>query len=70
MFLLNGIDVTRCKVVGLKSSAHFRAAFAPIAREIVTADPPGMTTMRVEVFPRERVPRPIWPLDPEASYGG
>jgi microcystin degradation protein MlrC len=70
IFLLHGIDVTRCKIVALKSSQHFRAGFEPVARAIVTADSPGLTTLRVEYFSRERSPRPVWPLDADASYQG
>lgn len=67
IFLLHGIDVTRCKIVGLKSSQHFRAGFDPIAKAIITADSPGLTTLRLEVFPRKRSPR-SWPLDPGYVY--
>lgn len=69
IFLLHGIDVTRYKIVGLKSSQHFRAGFEPIAQEIITADSPGLTTLRLEVFPRTRSPR-AWPLDPDYVYQG
>jgi microcystin degradation protein MlrC len=68
VFLLHGIDVNRYKIVALKSSQHFRASFEPIAREIITADSPGLTTLRVEIFPRERSPKPCWPLNPEYAY--
>ena len=63
-----GIDVMRYKLVGLKSSNHFRAGFQDLAAGIVTADPPGLTTHRIEVFPRKRAPGPLWPLDPNATY--
>jgi microcystin degradation protein MlrC len=68
LFLLNGIDPRRYKIVALKSSQHFRAGFEPIAAGIVTADGGGLTTLRPQVFPRARTPRPIWPLDPDARY--
>jgi microcystin degradation protein MlrC len=68
VFLLHGIDVTRYKIVALKSSHHFRAGFAPLAREIITADSPGLTTLRIERFPRRRSPHPLWPLDPATAY--
>lgn len=68
IFLLHGIDVMRYKIVALKSSQHFRAGFEPIAEQIITADSPGLTTLKIEVFPRERSPRPAWPLDPNAAY--
>ena len=70
VFLLHGIDVTRYDVVALKSSNHFRAGFAHLATEIVTADSPGLTTQRTEVFERSRASGPLWPKDPDATYAG
>ncbi|MDP2872130.1 MAG: MlrC C-terminal domain-containing protein [Bacillota bacterium] len=67
-FLLHGIDVMQCKIVGLKSIQHFRAGFQPIAKAIITADTPGLTTRNVTYYPRRNTPRPIWPLDKDAYY--
>jgi microcystin degradation protein MlrC len=67
-FLLHGIDPARRRIVGLKSSAHFRAGFETIARAIVTADPPGITTANLPTLPYRRIRRPIYPLDREAAY--
>jgi microcystin degradation protein MlrC len=40
-FLLkHGIDVRECALVCVKSSTHFRAAYAPLAQAIITADEP------------------------------
>jgi microcystin degradation protein MlrC len=68
VFLLHGIDVRRYKYVGLKSSQHFRAGFGELAAQIITADSPGLTSQRVEVFDHTRPPGPLWPVDPSASY--
>ena len=68
VFLLHGIDVTRCRVVGLKSSNHFRAGFRDVAARIITADSPGLTTQRVDTFERRHAPGPLWPVDPSAAY--
>lgn len=68
IFLLHGIDVTRYKIVALKSSQHFRAGFRDIAREIISADTPGITTGHIDVFDRSRNRYPLWPLDPAATY--
>jgi len=68
VFLLHGIDVDAYKIVALKSSNHFRAGFQDRAKAIITADPPGLTTLNIAVFPRARTPRPIWPLDAEAAW--
>ncbi len=62
-FLAVGIDVMKYDYVALKSSAHFRAGFQELAGAIVTADPPGLTTLKLEVFPREHAPGPLWPVD-------
>jgi microcystin degradation protein MlrC len=67
LFLLHGIDVTRYKIVALKSSQHFRAGFADLAARIIRADTPGMTGTDYAIFPYRRIRRPIWPLDPDAT---
>lgn len=67
LFLLHGVDVARCRVIALKSSVHFRAAFADIAREIISVDAPGLTTRQIADFPRKRAGRPLWPVDQSAS---
>lgn len=63
IFLLHGIDIASYNIVALKSSQHFRAAFEPIAREIITVDSPGLTTLDFTVFDYKKVKRPIYPLD-------
>jgi microcystin degradation protein MlrC len=68
-FLALGIDVRRYRYVALKSSNHFRAGFQDIAGTIITADPPGLSTHHIEVFPRSRAPGPLWPLDEGTCYG-
>jgi len=67
-FLALGIDVMKYKYVALKSSNHFRAGFQELAATIVTADPPGLTTHDISVFPRQNTQRRLWPLDPAAVF--
>jgi microcystin degradation protein MlrC len=66
-FLAVGIDVTAYRYVALKSSNHFRAGFQDLAGAIITADPPGLTTHHIEVFPRQRTARPLWPMSEAAE---
>jgi len=68
VFALHGIDVTACDLVVLKSSQHFRAGFTDLATDILTADSPGLTTLRVENFPHARADGPRWPLDPHTAW--
>ena len=70
VFLLHGIDVTRCDIVAVKSSNHFRAGFNPVARRIMTADTPGLSSCNLRTYPYRRLRRPVAPLDAEARYPG
>lgn len=63
-----GIDPAAKRVVALKSQQHFYAAFAPIAGKIVACDSGALTTSRLDVFPFQNVPRPIYPLDRDMSF--
>ncbi|MCO5966023.1 M81 family metallopeptidase [Sinorhizobium meliloti] len=59
-----GIDPLRCATIALKSSHHFRAAFEPIAREVLMVDSGGLIgsqTASNAVY--HHVRRPIWPID-------
>jgi microcystin degradation protein MlrC len=68
VFTLHGIDVTAYEIVVLKSSQHFRAGFDHLATGIITADSPGLSTLRVENFDHPRVDGPRWPIDPAAEW--
>jgi microcystin degradation protein MlrC len=68
VFLLHGIDVTRYKIVVVKSSTHFRAGFEPLAAKIIRVDTPGLTSVDLTSFPYQRLRRPLWPLDEGVSY--
>lgn len=62
-----GIDPTRRSTIAVKSMQHFRAAFEPIAREIVEVDTGALCTKDFKSRPYTNIRRPIWPLDPIAS---
>jgi microcystin degradation protein MlrC len=58
-----GIEPTEKRILVLKSAAHYRAAFGPIATEILEVDAPGICHPYLERFTWKRLRRPIWPLD-------
>ncbi len=58
-----GIDPQSKHVVALKSMQHFRAAFEPIAGQIIVCDSGALCTPRYGRLPYRNVPRPIFPLD-------
>ncbi len=58
-----GIDPQKLRVVALRSMQHFRAAFAPIAGEIIVCDSGALCTLDYATLGYRSVPRPIYPLD-------
>jgi microcystin degradation protein MlrC len=62
-FVSMGIDPRAMKTLAVKSMQHFRAAFAPVARAIVSVDSGALCSpfRRAEDF--RRVRRPLWPFD-------
>jgi microcystin degradation protein MlrC len=62
-FVTFGILPQNMKVIALKSMHHFRAAFAPVAGEIIVCDSGALCTLDYASLPYCHVPRPVWPLD-------
>ena len=59
-----GIDPTKKKVLGVKSAHHFRAAYAPIASQVIVVDDGGgLTSRNYKELPYKHVRRPVFPLD-------
>ena len=58
-----GIDPARERILVVKSSIHYRAAFEPIAHEVIEVDAPGLSSSNLSRFTFTNVRRPIFPLD-------
>ena len=58
-----GCDPTRKSTVAVKSNHHFRAAFEPIGREVITVNGGGLGSVILSQGEYKKVRRPIWPLD-------
>ena len=59
-----GIDPRQRAVLGVKSMQHFRAAYQPIASEVLIVDEGnGITSNDISKLPYKHVRRPIFPLD-------
>jgi len=62
-FCAFGIDPRRYRTIGIKSMQHFRAAFEPIAGEIIVCDSGALCTPHYSRMQYKNVRRPIFPLD-------
>ena len=64
-----GIDPRGRKILAVKSTNHFMAAFGPIAHKVVYVDADGPLDRNYARIPYTKVQRPIWPLDQDTSPG-
>ena len=63
-----GLDPLDHKILVVKSTIHYRAAFEPIASDIIEVDAPGLSSSNLARFVFKRIRRPIFPLDPDTTY--
>jgi len=62
-FRSQGITPERERVLVLKSTVHYRAAFEPLVGAVREVATPGLCSPDLSAFEYEHVPRPIYPLD-------
>lgn len=63
-----GIEPTQRRILVLKSAAHFRAAFEPIATKVIEVDAPGISSPKLATFDYRHLRRPIYPLDTDVRW--
>ena len=64
-----GIEPTERKMVVVKSTNHFMAAFGPIAKQVLYLDSDGPIPRDYRRIPYTKIQRPVWPLDENTSPG-
>ncbi len=62
------IEPTTMQIIAVKSSVHFRAAFMPIAKEVIEVDTPGLTSPRLDRLEFHKIRRPMYPFDPDMTW--
>jgi microcystin degradation protein MlrC len=63
-----GLEPKDAQIVVVKSHIQFRAGYDSIASRIIMLDSPGMSSDHIAALPWQKVPRPIFPLDPEMTF--
>jgi microcystin degradation protein MlrC len=61
IFTAVGIDLAAKRYIGVKSTNHFHAAYAPIAAKVLYCDGEGPSPLDVRKYPYRKVSRTIWP---------
>ena len=70
LFTNVGIDPEQKKIVVVKSTNHFMAAYGPIAKKVIYIESSGPLRRDHTKVPYTKVGRPIWPLDRDAKPRG
>jgi microcystin degradation protein MlrC len=63
LFSALGIDLATKRYVGVKSTNHFHAAYAPIAAKVLYCDGEGPSPLDARKYPFRKIARPMWPHD-------
>ena len=66
LFTGMGVTLADKRLVVVKSTNHFHAAFAPLASRVLYCDSGGPIPRDHRQVPYTRIQRPIWPLDESA----
>ena len=70
LFTNLGNDPAQKKIVVVKSTNHFMAAYGPIAKKVIYVESSGPLRRDHRKVPYTKVQRPIWPLDADAKPRG
>ncbi len=63
-----GIEPTEKQIIVVKSWVHYRAAFTPVAKQIIEVDTPGLTSPHLDRYDYKNLVRPIYPLDRDMTW--
>jgi microcystin degradation protein MlrC len=63
VYVRGGVDINQKKVIVAKSHGHFYAKFAPVSKQVIYVDTPGVCGSDLSRFVYKRIDRPKWPLD-------
>jgi microcystin degradation protein MlrC len=63
-----GIDPKTQQIIVVKAAVRWRGGFGPIAAHAIHVDTPGLGSVDLSRFAFHRIRRPIFPLDPDASW--
>ncbi len=70
MLEMHGIDISEVRILIVKSRGHYRAGFDEFFPEaqIFDVDSPGLTTPNLQNVDFKRLPRPVFPIDQDATW--
>jgi microcystin degradation protein MlrC len=70
LFTKLGVQLNRQRIIVVKSSQHFHAAYAPLAARVIYVDAPGSVSFALGTLPYRKVRLPKWPLSQTLAVAG
>ena len=67
-FVLGGVDWRQKRLLGLKSSQHFKGWWADQVHTIIAADPPGLVSGDLKSLPLTSAPKDYYPLHTDRQW--
>jgi microcystin degradation protein MlrC len=69
-FEMHGLDIRAARIVVVKSRGHFRGGFDEFfpPERVLEVDTPGLTSPVIERLKFKGLPRPVFPLDADATW--
>ena len=67
-FVLGGVDWRQMRLLGLKSSQHFKGWWADQVQTIIPCDSPGIVSGDLKTLPLTRAPKDYYPLNPNREW--
>jgi microcystin degradation protein MlrC len=58
-----GCDLAAQRIIVVKSSQHFYAAYSKVAKQVIYVNASGVVTSDLKSLPYRKIKRPLWPLD-------
>lgn len=68
LFRKVGIEPFDAKIVALKTGTGYNVTYAHVAKARIVADCPGALSRNLSNYDFKRIPRPIFPLDPDFEW--
>ncbi len=63
LFSQLGVDLAAMKIIVVKSSQHFQAAYSKVAQHVIYVGAPGVVSADLKSLPYRKIRRPKWPID-------
>jgi microcystin degradation protein MlrC len=70
LFSQLGVDLAAMKIIVVKSSQHFHAAYSKVAKHIIYVGAPGVVSADLKSLPYRKIRRPKWPIDSDSFPSG